>query len=459
MILIFFFLGFVGLSYSAPFLCGSVSSAWIGLYDPNKTQQFGVVNPSRFEWVDGSVLSYQNWENGQPDNLVITGDTGVVSVLGEHWAYMDSNGKWFDDGYHQIYGGDYTPRRYALVAWNGPLDCVNGVSPQNDVSDYQDSLINNVCNGETPCYACASDNGVFQCDAGLQTFDYKGQEISIGQYSGEVIISAGGTIDYCFDYQNSIQGCPRSGIDAVKAWIVFIGDVLLNTLQHTQSNNTLTVTVPDGVRLTGITDVETLSGQCTSDNKYSLTVSIQPAYLCPENRVQCGALNEDPICPDGILNPERNMCQTDADIVCPVGYTWDSEIDKCTKQVICDDNGVFNPDTDRCEKAVILECPAGYTLDQANRVCYKPIDCGTGVYNPSRDRCEYSVTYTCPSGYTLSGTTCYYAPPSCISGTSYSNTYDLCIADYTNSCPSGYTWTGQRCETTNIICPQNYVGG
>ena len=453
----------------------SVGSAWIGLYDPNKTQNFGVVDPSRFVWRDGSSYSYSNWASGEPNNYVDGADIGVVPVLGEHWVEVKSDGTWSDNGYHYSFGGDYSPKRYAFIEWNGALDCVNGEPISADTSDYQQSIVDNVCSGNTPCYVCANDSGVYQCDTGVVSVNYDSpKSVSLNQYEGEIRVSASGSIDYCYDYSTNTEGCRQDGLSAVKAWIVFKGDdgkyywlgnpdgvavcsgsLSLETLSYTEDGDSVVISIPSGVRLVEFTDVETLSGECTQDNRYSLSITINPAYLCPEERVQCDATNVDPYCPEGQLNPDRNMCQADATITCPSGYTWEPSIDKCIMDVSCDDNGIFNPDTDRCEKAVVRECPPDYTLDTTNEVCYKDIDCGIGSYNSVKDRCEYPATITCPTGYTLVGTRCE-APPLCPTSTTYLSTLDLCISDYTISCPSGYTWTGQRCETTNIICPSGF---
>ncbi|WP_051654328.1 conjugal transfer protein TraN [Persephonella sp. KM09-Lau-8] len=454
----------------------SAGSAWIGLYDPNRTQNFGVVNPDRFVWRSGSVVAYTNWKQGEPNNYVDQADIGVVPVLGEHWVEMDEGGLWNDTGYHASNGGDFAPKRYALVEWNGALDCVNGEPINADTSDYQQAIVDNVCGGDTPCYVCANDNGVYQCDAGTISINYNSpQTVSLNQYEGQIRVSASGSIDYCYNYSTDTEGCRKDGLSAVKSWIIFKGDdgkyywlgnpdsapvclgnLTLQTLSYSEDGGSLVINIPSGVRLIELTDVESVSEQCTQDNRYSLSITINPAYLCPEERVQCDATNIQPYCPEGQLNPERNMCQADATITCPAGYSWDSSIDRCTMQYQCPDNGVLNKQKDRCEKAYTPVCPSDYTYDSTNQVCYKTIDCGIGSYNANTNRCEYPVTFTCPDGYTLNGTTCEYSPPSCPSGTTYSNSLDKCISNATVSCPSGYTWTGQRCETTDIICPSGF---
>ena len=447
-------------------------SAWIGLYDPNQSQSFNSIDKSRFVWADGTSLTYDNFANGEPNNYIADNDVGVVPILGEHWVYMYPNGTWNDEGYHSSFFPDYKPKFNALIEWNGALDCVNASADNTSTSPQ--NIIDDTCNGVTPCYVCPTNNGFEMCSSGKTTFNYKGSTLSLNQYSGQIIVSASGGIDYCFNYNSNTNGCLRNGIEAIKSWIVFIGDdgkyywlgnpnnspickgnLQLNLLQYEQTGNSLTINIPQGVRFIEISDVESLSKQCTSDNKYNLTVTIQPAYLCPQNRVRCDATNEEPLCPEGTLNPDRDMCQADATITCPSGYTWDASIDKCVMQYQCPEGGILNKQKDRCEKAFTPTCPTGYTADLTNRVCYKQVDCGIGSFNPSLDRCEYPMTKTCPTGYTLNGNICQKSP-TCPTGTTYSTTLDKCITNYTVSCPTGYTWTGQRCETTNIICPDGY---
>ena len=140
------------------------TTAWIGLYDPELSPSYNFVDPSRFVWWDGTPVGYSNWNTGEPDNRVDTRDTGSVSPLGEHWVYMDAGGMWNDDGLHASYGGDYKPRRRALVMWRQQLDCVNGL-PQSDQTTASD-MINLYCGGQTPCYLCADGSSIDACTQG-----------------------------------------------------------------------------------------------------------------------------------------------------------------------------------------------------------------------------------------------------------------------------------------------------
>jgi hypothetical protein len=179
-------------------------------------------------------------------------------------------------------------------------------------------------------------------------------------------------------------------------------------------------------------------------------------YVCPIDKVACEATYEKPQCPDGVLNPDRDMCQANATIVCPSGYTYDSSLDKCVLTPACPDGGVLNTVRDRCEKTVINECPTGYTYDSTNNLCVKSVDCGDGTFVPERDRCEKAVTLECPTGYTLSGDECV-ANPVCPTGTTYNPTYNKCLVSFTPTCPTGYTYNSatERCEASPV-CPSGF---
>lgn len=179
-------------------------------------------------------------------------------------------------------------------------------------------------------------------------------------------------------------------------------------------------------------------------------------YVCPIDKVSCEATYEEPLCPEGTLNTERDMCQADPlEINCPAGYTWDSSLDKCVITPTCPEDGVFNPATDRCEKQVINECPDGYSYDQNRDVCYKNVTCPTGTtYNPSTDRCEKDPIYLCPAGYTYNYSIdkCEMSP-SCPSGTTYNSERDRCEKSL-ESCPEGYTYNAvlDKC-VRSVECP------
>ncbi|MFN3978465.1 MAG: hypothetical protein ACK4J2_07435 [Sulfurihydrogenibium azorense] len=154
----------------------SGSVAWIGVYDSSMPNSYNTVDKSRFVYRDLSSLVYDNFASGEPNNYVDNADYGKVSVLGEHWVAMSSDGTWFDDGYHVSYGNDYKPKYAAVVEWEGPLSCVN-VSTSSTPSGGQSSAVNNYCGGKIPCYICAVENSddtstIQQCNLSQDNKNY-----------------------------------------------------------------------------------------------------------------------------------------------------------------------------------------------------------------------------------------------------------------------------------------------
>lgn len=104
------------------------SESYIGAYDPLKSASYNQINPSRFKDKEGNILGYSNWDVGEPNNFLASTDIGNVAIAGEHWAVIKSTGKWNDIGYHVSNGGDYKPRRNAIVEWSSELACVSGIT-------------------------------------------------------------------------------------------------------------------------------------------------------------------------------------------------------------------------------------------------------------------------------------------------------------------------------------------
>ncbi|HEF6395378.1 TPA: conjugal transfer protein TraN [Campylobacter jejuni] len=117
--------------------------AWIGVYDPSYTSNYCVegssgciYDDSRFKTVKGNPLTYKNWAQTQPDNLLkkydIVDGKERVSPLGEHWVAMASpSGQWSDQGNH--FGDTNNPvRNYALLEFDKIPDCAGGGSDGGD---------------------------------------------------------------------------------------------------------------------------------------------------------------------------------------------------------------------------------------------------------------------------------------------------------------------------------------
>ena len=79
---------------------------------------------------------------------------------------------------------------------------------------------------------------------------------------------------------------------------------------------------------------------------------------CPIDSVQCDPLDEEPLCPNGTLNPITGMCEADPiKTICPDGYQIDKENNLCYRDNIkCPGGGTFNPRKDRCEIPTSYDC-------------------------------------------------------------------------------------------------------
>ena len=179
-------------------------------------------------------------------------------------------------------------------------------------------------------------------------------------------------------------------------------------------------------------------------------------YDCPIDEVACNVSTDKVICPhNGVLNPNRDMCQIKPTIKCPSGYTWDKKIDKCVSHNTCTDGGTLNETLDRCEKIVDNRCPTGYSYDSLRDVCWKKVVCAHGSFNPSRDRCELSFIKSCPTGYSYNSSRdrCERSPV-CPAEMNYNTTYNVCLKNFIKSCPTGYSYNSSRnrCERSPV-CP------
>jgi conjugal transfer mating pair stabilization protein TraN len=216
---------------------------------------------------------------------------------------------------------------------------------------------------------------------------------------------------------------------------------------------------PDPNTLTGRVCGQDLNGNGYVGEKGEVANCLQTPQgeYCPVGSTNCVETFSAAICPDGsTLNTVRDMCQATVHTVCGRGYSWDTGIDKCTKEVICAENGTFNAVTDRCEKLVQNDCTSGYAYDgnpasPTYDRCVKSAACGDGgAFSSERDRCEKAWIPVCDTanGFAYDAATgkCERSPI-CSSGV-YNTTYNLCMKPFNAACPSGYTFniTSGRCE-------------
>lgn len=331
-------------------LIGGGSIGWIGIYDPNKLQNycFGsncVYDSSRFKDVKNNSLLYKNFYPNQPDNLVkqydVVDGKQMVSPLGEHWVAMDgNNGKWHDFGNHaDAYNN---PVKYKAVF---EFDNLNECKPLTDdgVKDLTgrfcntkiwDSTIDTLTMGQT--LDCQIDSyGNEYCPSALaecgEQWDYENGYSTSG--IGQVV-----------DYTNKVLVTTYVPANATYngAWKVISGTGLFTCAGYRGAgfiipNGCDTGSLSGGSSnwyryLNGTNSCKTqynIIGNYYQNNTYNIgqTTSMYTSansgddFLTLENyvTVQCVAISTTYSCSDG-ATPVNGQCPTTT-LGCPTGYT------------------------------------------------------------------------------------------------------------------------------------------
>jgi|GEM_PF-5477973 len=122
---------------------------------------------SRFKTVKNSALTYKNWAQYQPDNLVMQYDVvdgkEQVAPLGEHWVAMAYSGEWADFGnhktsynnpikYYAVFEFDTMPDCYT-AAENSQEDQFEGIKCSTQIYDKD----NNQTGGVGKLFDCQKD--------------------------------------------------------------------------------------------------------------------------------------------------------------------------------------------------------------------------------------------------------------------------------------------------------------
>jgi len=462
----------------------SISQAWIGAYDSSMSTSYNTVDLQNYIWWNNSAINYSNWASGQPDNLLNSNDIGVVPTEGNHWAYMSSNGQWLADGYHYNYPSsqNYAPYYNALVQWNGPLSCVNGVAPASSPITNPDitNTINQYCNGQTPCYMCTDTSQCTpqnECPTGY-TYNSTNNDCE-----SPASCPAGGTL-------NSSSGSCTASLLSVAC---------PNNYTYNSTNNDCEASATTGCNSGGTYNSST--GQCTlSPNNgcpagynYNSTNNDCEAYPSPQcntgsaelinGQNQCVA-SPSYSCPDSQYSYNTlviNQCAAQANIQCPTGgsfsggqcvstqspcptgYTLHGGL--CTAQatITCPGSGTYSSTYGVCTESSQTNCPSGFTYSSSNSLCLAPISqyvCpGSGTYDPSKGMCTTPVQQTCVTGYTLSNGQCV-APGvnSCPLPGTYNSTEGMCSATPNSyNCPTGYTYSNGACVASSACAsPGSY---
>lgn len=376
-----------------PLMGGSTNvtgnKAWIGLYDPASVASWcmpGTVPcptmPSRFQWTN-DVTSFSNWAAGQPDNYCTAGEMAVNIdriCFGENWAALGADGKWYDEGDH-----GYSPQTTlkAIVQWQDQMSCTTTITPPPP-------------------------------PPGTTTLD-----TSLGLFCTD---SRKEQLKNCVTTDTPTPIPPRTSCQS----------------GYTMSadGTSCNASAPCPNNLCSVSVTYTCPDWATLDSSKMCVPALN--LMCPIEQVLCTDVFEKPSCPDnGVLEPNRHMCQLPPTVVCPSGYTWDKSIDRCVADIQCSEGGIYNSSTQKCEKVATSVCDPGGTI--VGTQCITPAICPLGGAFGPDNRCWITPTYTCSA-------------PDYI----YNSVSRRCELD--PLCPPGSTYSvaNQRCEEVPGNCPQGY---
>jgi len=210
-------------------LMGGGSVAWIGIYDPNKRQNYCYygtrcfADSTRFRDIKGNSLFYKNFATNQPDNLVkkydVVDGKEMVAPLGEHWVAMNgNNGKWSDFGNH---AHEYnSPVKYKAVFEFENLNECKPLSDDDGIQDYTGLFCN------TQIYDTKIDElkqaKTFSCQKDKYGKDYCPSALAqCGKYwdydDGYSIRKTRTVVDYKSKVQEEVTTKPT--LEGSKTWI------------------------------------------------------------------------------------------------------------------------------------------------------------------------------------------------------------------------------------------------
>jgi hypothetical protein len=431
-----------------------IPKAWIGVYDNTNSTAYNSIDPQKYVTYDNEPLTYSNWAPGQPYNLLNPNDIGSVPVQGNHWAYINSsNGTWSTDGYHY----NATPSYNALVQWNGPLSCVNGVTPPAPPinNEHITNAVNQYCNGTSPCYMCTNTSACTpqsECPTGY-TYNSTNDDCEAAPScptGGSIVTAANGTVQAgsCTAPLVSVT-CPQPS-DAP------------NLYSYNATSDQCEGTPIQGCTLSGAT---ISNGTCIVPAISSCPTGYSDSF---GDGTDCEA-NPTPYCNVG--NPGtmngQDQCIANPTYTCPDAptYTYDRPLsNKCAYAytIQCPNNGHYVASANACELSATT-CPDGYTKLESG-LCSAPpptVNCvGSGQYKETLGMCVEDPVATCPTtDFKVDPTTGYCLAPisqyNCPGGPqNYNSTKKMCVTQHQYSCYTGYTQVGNQCQiSANNYCP------
>lgn len=151
----------------------------------------------------------------------------------------------------------------------------------------------------------------------------------------------------------------------------------------------------------------------------------------------------------------ESLCGAEPQIICPIGYTYNTETLKCEKEIVteaCPDGYTYNEATGMCETqgSSTLVCPLGFTYDEETGLCTDGEDTVIGL--------------ECAEGCTLIPQSDGNAMCVCPAEDIESFCTDCNITGGTMGCPEGYTYDEgtDTCKKIIDACPPSegfYLGG
>lgn len=342
-------------------IVGANNEAWIGIYDPNYTQSLCFTNNcystsrNRFKTIQGTNLSFQNWDSSDIENQFMKNDDTVdsmnkpiITLLGEHWALLSGNtGLWRDWGTH-FFTGENPALQKAVIEFDTKPTCYD------EPSKVTGEITGRVCNSQVwdtvlgvsdgTTAECLSDkNNIEYCPQSLaqcgQSWDYEsGYSTSgIGQvvdYTGKV----GGveTASKIQGYKSGIIGVAGNGLgydgcvggdrrsaDAI-SYCASKG-MRVPKLSETTGESANGVPSCGGVTLTSTRAYLEIKGEVRGSGYYNWNGTKVSQYTGNQNtntylKVRCVA--DNPIiatCPSGYTDNGSNCIRNTS--ACPSGYT------------------------------------------------------------------------------------------------------------------------------------------
>jgi len=346
---------------------------------------------SRFTTINGSYLSYKNFHDKQPDNLVKYYDVDLdgkprIEPLGENWVAISSvDGKWADFGNH--FDEYNNPIKYiAVFEFDSMPECY---TPETIVSDkledlscnsqiLRNGLNNNISDEDAITKKCEIDeHGVEYCPMNLKT-------------CSDTFVTNDG---FATQHQGTYTSCNDGVIPTIDTNAAFGEDVIdCNQVNTSISNANLNSNCLNGYYPDG--------SQCGLDSYHNATIS---SATCPYG----GTLVDTNFnCTGNFPNTTIKSWYNDNLCRCPdqAGYdywlneynNYGSSYARTAFENAAKKNGEWrnncsSPSGWYCSKSCYNKpyCPNGGTLN--NNICKK--------------ECT-SNSYSCPNGGTLSGNIC-----------------------------------------------------